>query len=111
MGLSSLRIPTNEDKKMIKLRQHYVTNGAIKARVSYSMDNRIDGRKCVTIHDKDWCRALGKIFKEGYKNETDSMTDYFDQGSVSLFEGNKYYAEARKIAELIAAKRQAKWGK
>lgn len=93
---------------MIKFRQHYITNDIIKARVSYSLDNRIDDRKCVTIYARDWDRALGKIFKEGYKNETDSMTDYFEQGHVELYENNKYYAEARKVAELVAQKRRAK---
>ncbi len=83
----------------IKFRKHYVTNGIVKARVRYSMDNRIDGRKCVTIYAKDYGHALGKVLSEGYKNDTDSMTDYFDQGRVVLFEDSNYYAEARKVAE------------
>ena len=85
----------------IKFRKHYVTNGVDKARVRYSMDNRIDGRKCVTIYDKDYGRALGRVLKNGYKNETDSMTDYFDKGHVNLFEDSKYYVEARKVAETL----------
>ena len=94
----------------VKFRLYHVARGDLKARVSYHMDNRIDGKCCVTIYAKDWCRTLGKILSEGYRNETDSMTDYFEQGSVVLFEDSPYYIEARKVAESIAAKRQAKYG-
>lgn len=85
----------------IKFRKHYVTNGIDKARVRYSMDNRVDSRKCVTIYDKDYGRALGKVLSDNYKNDTDSMTDYFDNGQVTLFENSKYYQEARKVAETM----------
>ena len=95
---------------MIKFRQYYVTTGELKARVSYHLNSRTDGRNCVTIYAKDWCRTLGKIFREGYRNETDSMTDYFEQGSVVLFEDSPYYQAAKKVAEMVAAKTQAKWG-
>ena len=94
----------------IKFKMYCVTSGDLKARVSYHLNSRIDGRNCVTIYAKDWCRTLGKIFREGYRNETDSMTDYFEQGSVVLFDDSPYYQEAKKVAESIAAKRQAKWG-
>lgn len=82
----------------MKFRKYFVANSEFKARVSYSLDNRVDGRKCVTIYAKDYTRALGKIFAE-YRNETDSMTDYFDQGHVDLFEDNKFYKEARAAVE------------
>jgi len=95
---------------MIKFRQYYVTTGELKARVSYHLNCRTDGRNCVTLYAKDWCRTLGKIFREGYRNETDSMTDYFEQGSVVLFEDSPYYQAAKKVADMLAAKRQAKYG-
>ena len=95
---------------MIQFRQHFVKCGELKARVSYHLNSRIDGRNCVTLYAKDWCRTLGKIFREGYRNETDSMTDYFEQGSVVLFEDNPYYQAAKKVAEMLTAKRQAKYG-
>jgi hypothetical protein len=85
---------------MIKFQKHYVTNGKIKARVWYSLDNRIDGRKCVTLYAKDYDRKLGEIFSGGeYENNTDTMTDYFEKGKVVLFESSPYYAAARARAE------------
>ena len=84
----------------IKFRKHYVTNGITKARIRYSLDSRVDGRKCVSLNAKDWSRDLGKIFTN-YKNDTDSMTDYFDQGHVNLFEEHPLYLSARIVAEAI----------
>lgn len=85
---------------MIKFNKHNVidTETKIKARVLYSLDNRIDGRKCVTIYAKDYDRSLGKIFNE-YENDTDTMTDYFDKGRIVLFEDHILYAKARERAE------------
>lgn len=83
----------------IKFNKYHVTNGTTKARVSYSVDNRIDGRKCVTMYAKDYDRSLGKIFAEEYKNETDSQTDYFETGKAVLFEDHPLYAAARARAE------------
>lgn len=85
---------------MIKFNKHNVTDTEtkIKARVLYSLDNRVDGRKCVTIYAKDYDRSLGKIFNE-YENDTDTMTDYFDAGRVILFEDHPLYKQARERAE------------
>ncbi len=90
---------------MIKFNKFHVTNGTIKARVFYSLDNRIDGRKCVTLYGRDYDRALGQIIPDVYENQTDLMTDYFDQGTVRLFEGHPLYAAARARAEQIAESR------
>lgn len=84
----------------MKFRKYFVANGNVKARVHYSVDNRIDGRKCVTIYAKDYCDTLGMLFAE-YVNNTDSQTDYFDKGHVNLFEGHPLYTEARALAESI----------
>lgn len=102
--------------KHVRFHQHYITDGTIKARVYYSLDNRIDGRPCVTLYDKDYNRALGRILEDGYQNATDIMTDYFDKGHVDLYESSPYYKAARAAAEKrgeavtarYAAKR-AKW--
>jgi hypothetical protein len=85
---------------MIKFNKYNVTDTEtkIKARVFYSIDNRIDGKKCVTLYAKDYDRALGKIFSNEYKNESDSMTDYFDEGHVVLFENHPLYTSARERA-------------
>lgn len=95
----------------VKFRKFYVANETLKARVSYSLDNRIDGKCCVTIYAKDWCRTLGKILRDGYKNESDFMTDYFEQGKVVLYSDSPYYLAARKVAEVLQSEREAKYCK
>lgn len=85
---------------MIKFNKHNVTNGTDKARVIYSLDGRIDGRKCVTLYAKDINRVLGKIFTE-YQNESDMRDDYFENGKVNLFEDHPLYATARKVVEKV----------
>lgn len=83
---------------MIKLNKYNVTDGNIKARVTYKISNRIDKKECVTIYAKDYDRSLGKIFKE-YVNDTELQTDYFDKGRVNLFSDNPLYEQALKRAE------------
>lgn len=82
-----------------KFNKFHVSNGTTKARVWYSLDNRTDGRKCVTLYAKDYDRKLGDIFADNYKNDTDSQSDYFDKGRVALFEDHPEYAAARARAE------------
>jgi len=84
---------------MIKFNKFHVTNGEAKARVFYSLDNRGDGRKCVTIYAKDYTGELGVVISDSYKNDTDIQTDYFDKGRVVLFEDHPLYAAARARAE------------
>jgi len=87
---------------MIKFNKHNVTNTETKAkaRVHYSTDNRTDGRDCVTIYHKDYSNALYDVMgSEGYVNDTDTMTDYFETGRVTLFANHPLYAAARKRAE------------
>ena len=79
---------------MIKFNKHHVTNGTEKARVFYSKTTRTDGREAVTLYAKDYGGALGRIFASEYQNDTDSMTDYFDQGRVVLFADHPLYAQA-----------------
>jgi len=83
---------------MIKFNKYNVTNGTVKARVHYSTDNRTDNKQCVTIYAKDYVRALGQIFIDEYVNETDSITDYFDKGHVTLFLTHPLYKQARDRA-------------
>jgi hypothetical protein len=86
---------------MIKFNKHNVTNGTDKAKITYSLDNRTDGRNCVTIYAKDYDRSLGHIFFEEYVNNSDSMTDYFEKGRVVLFEDHPLYVAARSQAEAV----------
>lgn len=84
---------------MIRFNKHHVTDGITKSRVFYSLDNRVDGRKCVTLYAKDYDHNLGHVFESAYENDTDSQTDYFEKGTVRLFEGHPMYAAARVRAE------------
>jgi hypothetical protein len=86
----------------IKFNKYNVTNGKIKARVRYILDNRCDKKKCVTIYAKDYNNDLGKIFdfKNGYKNNSDVQIDYFETGMINFFEDSPFYLEARKRAEM-----------
>lgn len=94
---------------MVKFQKFCVTNGTEKARVFYSLDNRTDGRKCVTLYAKDYGHALGRVVDaDSYRNDTDLMTDYFDKGKVVLFEDHPLYAAARARAEQIEREWQAK---
>lgn len=83
----------------IKFNKYHVTNGEIKARVFYHLDNRADKRKCVTMYARDYDSRLGKIFKDAYINDSDLMSDYFDQGHAVLFEDHPLYNAARERAE------------
>ena len=93
-------VTSQGEYKMIKFNKYNVTNTdtKVKARVHYSVDNRIDGQKCVTIYAKDYNDALGNIFNTEYENNTDTMTDYFEKGKVVIFENHPEYAAARARA-------------
>lgn len=107
-------ITTSEEKrmKMIKFNKYNVTDteSKLKARVHYNHHNLVStGEECVTIYAKDYTNDLHKIFSEGYENDTDTMTDYFEKGRVRILKGSEYFeaALARFNANqaAIAAKR------
>lgn len=84
----------------IKFNKHNVRHieSNKKARIHYSLDNRIDGRKCVTLYEKDNQRNLHEIFSDAINN-SDMMTDYSEASRVVLFEDNPFYQIARETAE------------
>lgn len=91
----------------IKFNKFNITNGTLKARVHYSLDNRTDGRKVVTVYAKDWQsgRALDEMMTEAYENNSDMREDYFEKGLVRLFDDHPLYALARaKVTEMMGAK-------
>ena len=101
---------------MVKFKKFYVTDGTVKAKIHYSLDNcgnprDQDRKKCVTLYEKDYERNLGIIFPEIYANDTDYMTDYFDKGRVIIFEDHPLYNEVRPLAEQYIIEDQAKWMK
>ena len=89
----------------IQFNRYNVTNKATgqKARIWYALDNRADGRKVVTLYAKDYSNDLGAMFDGAYENATDISTDYFEKGTVRLFETHPLYAAARARAEQVRA--------
>lgn len=83
----------------IKFNKFFVTNGTARARVHYSVDNRHDGRKVVTLYAKDYLHALAPIFGSETENNSDYQTDYVETDTVRIFEDSPLYAAARKAAE------------
>lgn len=82
---------------MIRFMKHYVTNGQIKARVSYSAFRMTTtGQECVTLYAKDYTNELARVFADhpGYENNTDIMTDYFEKGRVRILAGTPLYEAA-----------------
>ncbi len=79
----------------VKFNKYHVTNGAHKVRVYYSL-----GADSVTITERSYAEDLSAILPEGYRNDSDSMTDYFAHGHTTLRPGMKHYTEARARAEL-----------
>ena len=88
-----------EGTGVVKFNKFNVSRGLVKARVFYSVDNRTDFKKCVTLYAKDYGHALREIFGDAYQNNTDIETDYFEQGRAVLFDSHPLYAAARARAE------------
>lgn len=89
----------------VRMMKHFVTNGTKKARVSYSaFVMNSTGKPCVTLYAKSWedGRVLAEIIPEGYENNTDSMTDYFEKGRVRILEASPLYAQAIARAQGVA---------
>jgi hypothetical protein len=61
---------------MIKFNKHNVINTEtkVKARVHYSLDNRVDGRKCVTLYAKDYKNNLDTLFADSFEDNTEMLT-------------------------------------
>ncbi len=81
----------------IKFMKHYVTDGTLKARVHYSAFKMVStGADCVTLYAKDYAdgRVLSQIIENGYENDTDSQSDYFEKGRVRILTDSPLYAPA-----------------
>ena len=81
-------------KQEVKFMKHYVTNGEKKARVHYSHTTLTNGRECVTLYAKDYTNTLYEIIGEGYENNTDICTDYFEKGRVRVYKDSPYFDAA-----------------
>lgn len=76
---------------MTTFHKHYVTNGVIKAKVRYSTNITVKtGKKCITLYEKDYGNNLPKVLTN-VKNDSDVMTDYFEENRCIFLEGSKEY--------------------
>lgn len=86
---------------MIKFNKYNVTNTETKEkrRVWYSIGNRIDDREAVTVYAKDYSGSLSFLQNTvDVKNDTDTMTDYFEKDRVVFFKDHPLYAKALEAA-------------
>jgi hypothetical protein len=89
----------------VKMMKHYVqnTDTGAKARVHYSKGQVCAkgsaARDCVRIYGKTILEKLTPIFESMVKNNTDTMTDYFETDSVTLFPGDVGYNKALALAQ------------
>lgn len=82
--------------------KYYITDGITRARVNYSTNiDTKTGKKCIVIREKDYENNLPKVF-EGVRNNTDLMTDYFEENHIHLLEGSVAYETLFPLVE--------KWG-
>lgn len=78
---------------MVTFHKYFVTNGQDKARVHYSPNIMAKGgAKCITLYEKDYERNLQKILPN-VRNDSDSMTDYFEENRWTVLEGSAEYNE------------------
>lgn len=91
--------------QMIKFNKHHIADKStgLKVSVWYALDNRIDGRKVVTVYAKGYDNKLSQMIQEGYENETDMRMDYFEKGRVRIFENHPLYTVARQAVESFHA--------
>ncbi len=94
-------------KNTVRFLKYCVKKGNLSARVHYSAQVG-DGERwktMVTVYAKDYSSDLAEIFAGDYTNNTDTMTDYFDKGSVQILENHPLYPEALKRAQANEASR------
>ena len=90
-------------KNTIKFNMYNITKGDLKVKVSYALTETKEGKKAIWISEKNYGYDLMKIFSNA-KNNTDTMTDYFDYTSLYIIEGEKYFEEALEACNRKRAK-------
>lgn len=76
---------------MTTFHKYYVTNGVTKARVWYSTNVHVKtSKKCITLYEKDYDNNLPKVLTN-VKNDSDLMTDYFEENHYTVLEGSEEY--------------------
>lgn len=64
----------------------------------------------ITIYARDY-KSFPKVEGLNIENNTDTMTDYFDNDKIRVTPDNKYYKEVNAAFEKQEAKRQARFNK
>lgn len=65
----------------IKFNRYFVTDGSTKARVNYSLDNRIDGRRCVTLYSQDYSDRLAIVARSPIRRRLPPTTPQSPPGA------------------------------
>lgn len=99
---------------MIKFNVYNVQNTETKKKVKvwYSVSERVDGRKAVCIYSKSYMSgSLKEIGFSNVQNDTDTMTDYFDEDRVYIFENDNLYTKALEAAQKYDEKAKVRYEK
>lgn len=86
-------------------KKHFIQNPETKkkCRVHYSLDNRGDGRKCVTIYAKTCLDEMSGIIS--FENHSDPQSDYIVGDIAVIFEGESGYEDLRLMVEKMKFER------
>lgn len=97
-----------QNQNVVKFNRHFVANKNTgkKCRIYYALDNRTDGRKCVTLYAKSYTDSLEGVLP--FQNGSDFQQDYFEKDRAVIFEGDPLYADARAAVEALKTHRKAK---
>jgi len=86
-------------------------NGKLnKALITEGVDIHGVNRICVYADDYE---GFDKEIRDEFvvKNESDSMTDYFETDKFSVYEGHKHWEALRKVIEIKAQRRKRRMEK
>jgi hypothetical protein len=85
---------------MLKFNMYNITDTetGLKVKVRYMHTKDIHGKMRVWILEDGYSRKLFKLF-DNAKNDSDGMTDYFEETRVIFYEGHPYYDEILKVLE------------
>ncbi len=96
----------------IKFQMHAVinTDTGAKARIGLYETTLGDGRKAISIYAKDYRSGLAGILPN-VRNDSDSMTDYFETDRAQIVEGEELYPAALAACQARTAAWEARQAK
>ena len=89
---------------MLKFNMYNITDTetGLKVKVRYMHTNDIHGKMRVWIREDGYGQELFKLF-DNAQNNSESMTDYFEETRVIFYEGHPYYDEVLKVLDRYKA--------